>query len=129
MNLPLIQYTTRHHMGRVIADYLVRHNKTFTHRFELDSYHAIMAMVADGAGWTILTPLGVTHAKRFCDAVDVFPLPFAPLSRSISGFSRRNILGDMPSTIAFRLRQLLQERVISPQISRLPWLKDSLRVA
>ena len=54
--MPLIQYTTRHYMGRLIAGHLARQNLMLAHRFELDSYHAIMAMVAQGAGWTILTP-------------------------------------------------------------------------
>ena len=128
LEMPLIRYTSRHHMGRVISDHLVRQNLTLAHRFELDSYHAIMAMVANGAGWSILTPLGVTHAKRFHDSVDVFPLPFAPLSRIISQFARRDILGDMPDIIAARLRQLLAERIVSPQVARLPWLKGELRV-
>ncbi len=128
LEMPLIQYTSRHHMGRVVADYLVRQNLTLAHRFELDSYHAILAMVANGAGWTILTTLGVTHAKRFSDAVDVFPLPFAPLSRSISAFARREILGEMPANIADKLRVLLQDHVVTPQIARLPWLQDELRV-
>jgi DNA-binding transcriptional LysR family regulator len=126
--MPLIQYTSRHHMGRVIADHLVRQNLRPANRFELDSYHAIMAMVAAGAGWTILTPLGVSHAKRFRDKVDVFPLPFAPLSRTISQFARRDILGEMPGEIAERLRQLLRERIVAPHIRRTPWLKGVLRV-
>ncbi|OIP88096.1 MAG: LysR family transcriptional regulator, partial [Rhodobacterales bacterium CG2_30_65_12] len=50
--LPLIQYTPRHIMGRQIAEHLARQEITLAHRFELDSYHAIMAMVAAGAGWT-----------------------------------------------------------------------------
>ncbi|MFV2002349.1 MAG: LysR family transcriptional regulator substrate-binding protein, partial [Paracoccaceae bacterium] len=128
LGMPFIQYTSRHHMGRVISDHLVRQNLRLAHRFELDSYHAIMAMVASGAGWSILTPLGVTHAKRFLDQVDVHPLPFAPLSRTISQFARRDILGDMPGVIASRLRQLLQDKIVSPQVARLPWLKDQLRV-
>ncbi len=35
-------------MGRLIAAHLARQNLTLSHRFELDSYHAIMAMVAAG---------------------------------------------------------------------------------
>lgn len=126
--MPLIRYTTRHHMGRVIADHLVRQNLVLSHRFELDSYHAILAMVAAGAGWTILTPLGVSHAKRFRDRVDVFALPFAPFSRSIALFARRDILGDMPATIAARLRRLLDERIVARHVKRLPWLGGALRV-
>jgi len=127
-DLPLIQYTSRHHIGRVIADHLVRQNIKPAYRFELDNYHAIMAMVAGGAGWAILTPLGVTHAKRFTDAVDVFPLPFATFSRSISAFSRRDIMGDMPTEIAARLRRLIDSRIVAPQLQKLPWLEGLLAV-
>ena len=126
--LPLIQYTTRHHMGRLIAAHLVRQNLTMSHRFELDSYHAIMAMVAEGAGWTILTPLGWLRAQRFRSQVDVLPLPFAPLSRTISLTARRGVLGDMPGDIAARIRPLLQELIVRPALSQLPWLDNGLRV-
>ncbi len=126
--MPLIRYTTRHHMGRVISDHLVRQNLVPESRFELDSYHAIMAMVAAGAGWTILTPLGASHARRFAGRVDLLPLPFAPPPRAISLFARRGILGDMPADIAGRLRELLQRLVVGPQTERLPWLEGALRV-
>lgn len=126
--LPLIQYTSRHHMGRLIADHLARQNLTLSHRFELDSYHAIMAMVAGGAGWTILTPLGVMHARRFLDDVEVIPLPFAPLTRTISLSARKGILGDMPQQVAQRLRPLLADLIVAPVIARHPFLADSLRV-
>lgn len=128
IDMPLILYTTRHQMGRLISEHLARQKLTIAKQFELDSYHAIMAMVAGGAGWSILTPLGVTHAKRFRDAVDVLPLPFAPLSRRISLSARRDVLGDMPGDIATRLRGLLQDRIVAPGVKRLPWLKDQLRV-
>ncbi len=126
--MPLIQYTKRHRMGRVLADHLARQNLTLAHRYELDSYHAIMAMVASGAGWTILTPLGVTAAQRFLDQVDVLPLPFAPLGRTISLSARRDVLGELPGQIAVRLRQLVLDQVVTPGLLRMPWLGDQLRV-
>lgn len=126
--MPLIQYTKRHHMGRVLADHLARQNLTLAHRYELDSYHAIMAMVASGAGWSILTPLGVTAAHRFVDQVDVLPLPFAPLARTISLSARRDVLGELPGQIAARLRQLVKDQVVTPGLRRMPWLGDQLRV-
>ncbi len=126
--LPLIQYTSRHHMGRQIAAYLMRQNLRLSHRFELDSYHAIMAMVVSGAGWTILTPLGVIHAERFRRAADILPLPFAPLSRTISLSARVDVLRDMPARMASLLRPLLQAHVVGPAVSQLPWLAGQLRV-
>ncbi len=126
--LPLILYSARHHMGRQIAAHLADQNLRLAHRFELDSYHAIMAMVARGAGWTILTPLGFMHAQRFRDRADILPLPFAPLSRSISLNARGGVLRDMPAQVALRLRPLLHELVVQPALARMPWLAGALRV-
>ena len=126
--MPLILYTERHHMGRMIASHLAQQNLRLSHRFELDSYHAIMAMVAAGEGWTILTPLGFMHAARFRDQADVMPLPFAPLSRRISLTARRGVLADFPALTAARLREMLEDLVVAPSVKRMPWLEGALRI-
>ncbi len=127
-DLPLIQYTSRHHMGRQIAGHLARQNLRLDHRFELDSYHSIMAMVAAGVGWTILTPLGFLRAQRFCAAAELVPLPFAPLSRRISLVARRDVLGDIPARTARRLRPLIEDEIITPCLTEMPWLEGALRL-
>lgn len=127
-DMPFVQYTTRHLMGRQIAAQLTRLNLHLESRFELDSYHAIMAMIADGAGWSILTPLGIMRAGRFRDAVDICPLPAAPFSRTISLTARRDVLMDLPDRVAGRLRPLIGELIEAPCRARMPWLGDSLRV-
>lgn len=126
--MPLIRYTKRHLMGRQIAAHLARQNLTLDHRFELDSYHAILAMVAAGAGWSIMTPLGYLRAGRFRDKVDVIALPMAPMARTISLIARRGVLHDMPEQVADRLRPLLADLIVGPAKARMPWLGDSLRV-
>jgi DNA-binding transcriptional LysR family regulator len=126
--MPLIQYTTRHHMGRLVAGHLVRQGLTLTHRFELDSYHAILALVAEGAGWTILTPLALRMAERFRSVVDVLPLPLPPLARTISLTARRGVLGDMPERLAGRMRGLLEDQTIGPALTDWPWLRGQLRI-
>lgn len=126
--MPLIHYTERQLMGRQISAHLARERLRLTHRFELDSYRAIMAMVAAGAGWTILTPLGLLHARRFRDAVDILPLPFAPLSRRIALTARAGVLQDMPARLAERLKPLLQETIVVEAQARMPWLGAALRV-
>ncbi len=127
-DLPLIQYTARHLMGRQIAAHLAHQGLRPAHRFELDSYHAILAMVASGAGWTILTPLALHRAARFRTSVDVAPLPFAPLHRTLSLSARAGMLRDMPGQIAAQLRILLQNQVIKPAIAEWPWLEDQLKL-
>ena len=126
--MPMIQYTARHHMGRLVAAHLAQQNVRLTHRFELDSYAAIMAMVAAGAGWTILTPLAIGVAERFRGATDVLPLPFVPLERSISLTARAGVLRDMPGLVASRMKAHIAGRVVAPALASWPWLTGQLRV-
>ncbi|AZL58360.1 LysR family transcriptional regulator [Tabrizicola piscis] len=127
-DLPLILYTARHLMGRQIATHLSRQGLRPAHRFELDSYAAILAMVAGGEGWTILTPLALHQARAFRSAVEVRPLPFAPLGRTLSLTARAGIFRDMPAQIAARLKPLIAQDVIAPALADCPWLAPALRV-
>ena len=127
-DLPLILYTARHLMGRQIAAHLGRLGIRPTTRFELDSYAAILAMVAGGEGWTILTPLALHQARAFRTRVEVRPLPFAPLQRTLSLSARAGILQDVPSQIAQRLKPLITQDVIAPAVGEHPWLEPGLRV-
>lgn len=124
--LPLVQYTSRHHMGRLISEHLARHNLRIAHRFELDSYLAILAMVAQGAGWTILTPLALMRARRFAPKIDVFALPFEPLSRRISLTARAGILHEMPEQVAAQLKPILKETIVDPSLQAFPETKGAL---
>ncbi|WP_323784948.1 LysR family transcriptional regulator [Thalassovita sp.] len=126
--LPLVHYTTRHHMGRMLSSHLARQNLTLAHRFELDSYHAILALVGQGAGWTILTPLALMRARRFADQLDVFELPFEPLSRRISLVARKGTLQDMPERVAEELKPVLQRHVVEPAARAYPFMAGVLEI-
>jgi DNA-binding transcriptional LysR family regulator len=127
-DLPLVLYTARHLMGRQIAAHLARQGLKPAYRFELDSYAAILAMVAGGEGWTILTPLALHQARAFRQRVEVRPLPLAPLSRTLSLSARAGILREVPGQIAARLRPLIADKVITPALADWPWLAPALRV-
>ncbi|WP_288942163.1 LysR family transcriptional regulator [uncultured Roseovarius sp.] len=124
--LPLVQYTQRHYMGRLVSAHLTRQNLTLRHRFEIDSYHATLALVGQGSGWSILPPLALMRAQRFADQIDVMELPFEPLTRTISLMARKDILGEMPAQVAATLRPILQERIVTPAIAAHPFLADHL---
>lgn len=126
--LPLILYSSRHFMGRLISDALAGQPARPAHRFELDSYNSILAMVAAGTGWTILTPLAVLHAARFRDRIELKPLPMPPLTRRIALTARRDVLAAMPADIAARLRALLQDMIVAPVLAEHPWMAGGLRV-
>jgi len=124
--LPLIQYTQRHYMGRLISSHLARENLSLPHRFELDSYHSILALVGQGTGWSILTPLALMRARRFADQIDVLELPMAPLTRTISVTARKGILQDMPATLATKLKPILQETIVDPAVRQHPFLAKGI---
>jgi len=126
--MPMVQYTQRHYMGRLVNAHLARQNLTLTHRFEIDSYHAILALVSQGTGWTILPPLALMRARRFADQIDVLDLPFEPLSRTISLTARKEILQDMPARVAETLRPILQKTIVEPAIAEHPFLAGRLKV-
>lgn len=127
-HLPLIRYTQRHHMGRVIAAHLARHDVALSHRYELDSYSAIFALVAQGAGWTILPPLAIAAAERFRRVTEVRPLPVPPLERRILLTARPGLLGRLPGQIAERLRDEIATRVVAPTLRDWPWMAPALRL-
>lgn len=124
--LPLIQYATRHLMGGQIAAHLIAHGHVPGARYELDSYHAILAMVAAGHGWAILTPLALHRARRFHGAVEVAPLPLPAFSRNLVISARPGALGAIPARVAERLRHLLEHEVINPALGHWPWLEGEL---
>lgn len=126
--LPHVQYSSRHWMGRLIAEHLARQRLRVAHRFELDSYHAILALVGQGTGWTILTPLALMRARRFADQIDVLELPFAPLSRTISLTAHKGSLQEMPAQVAQTLKPILRESVVEPAVAAYPFMADVLRL-
>lgn len=123
---PLVHYTTRHHMGRLVQTHLVRLNLTLAHRFELDSYHALLAMVGQGEGWTILPPLALMRARRLLPGLDILPLPFERLSRRIVLTARAGQLGELPSLVAEETRELLDRLVLGPAGEAYPSLKGKV---
>ncbi|OOY06436.1 hypothetical protein BMI91_03125 [Thioclava sediminum] len=125
-SLPLIHYSQRTLMGRQIAAHLAQTGKAPPHQLELDSYPAILALVAAGRGWTILTPSAVRHAPRAGLALS--PLDGPPLTRRIVLAARDGMMADWPAKVAARLRALLQERVVGPALEEAPWLDGTLRV-
>ncbi|WP_163846345.1 LysR family transcriptional regulator [Pseudooceanicola aestuarii] len=126
--LPMIQYTTRHYMGRLIATHLEQQNLRLDHRYELDSYHAILALVSGGAGWTILPPLALLRARRLMPDLDIHELPFAPLSRRIVLIARREVLADVPARIAAELRDLLRDTARAARLDGQDWVERVARI-
>lgn len=125
---PFLRYEQTQLISRMIDAQFARLGLDFPGRFEIGSHLALMAMVARGIGWTVTTPLGYMRAGRFHDEVEAFPLPFAPFSRTISLFASADWADRVPRDVHAILRRLLQEQVITPTLTKLPWLSGDLRL-
>lgn len=126
LKLPFIRYSSRQMMGRQIEAHLSRQRINLPNKFEFDSYHAILCMVSAGSGWTVTTSLGYMRARRFHDDVDILPLPFKELSRSISLIARKGVLDNVPYDIAQQIRPIVDEMLVTPCIEKFPWMKGKL---
>ena len=126
--LPLLRYEQNQMIGRQIEAHLTQESLHFDQRFEIGSHLALMTMVARGIGWAITTPLGYMRAGRTHDDVDAFPLPFKEFSRTISLFAGTDWDDTVPLDVSRTMRRLIQEQMISPAITHLPWLAKDLKV-
>ena len=126
LNYPFIRYSSTQAMGRLIDAHLLRQKINIPHKFELDSYHASLALVANKAAWTITTPLGFSHALRFQSEVELLPLPMKGFTRTISVLSRADGFEKMPKHIASLIRILLQRTILTDLIEKFPWLEGDL---
>ncbi len=125
---PLLRYAREQLISRQIEAHLSRQKLEFEERFEIGSHLALMAMVARRIGWTVTTPLGYMRAGRFHDDLDVFALPFAAFSRTISLFAATDWADRVPRDVAQTIRRLVDSKMIGPAINRVPWLAGQLRV-
>ncbi len=126
--LPLLRYQKSQLIGRQVAAHLKRLRLDPPSRIEIDSNQALFGLVASGAGWAISTPLGYLRARRFQGQVDLYPLPFAKFSRTISLYHRPDWSDAVPNVIGEKLRDILKTVVVAPGLAAMPWLGEALAV-
>jgi DNA-binding transcriptional LysR family regulator len=125
---PMARYVRRALIGRQIERHLRRLRLSPPHRFEFDSTHSVFATVRDARGWALTTPLSWLHARRFQSDVDVMPLPFAGMSRMISLYARKDVLGQLPARMAALCRRRVAEHCIGAALEAMPWLAGSMTI-
>lgn len=123
---PLVRFNIDSHIGTTIERYLHDMGVAPSHRLEIDTADSLVAMVAAGLGWAIITPLCLMQARADPQEVVALPLPGAGLGREITLVSRQGEYGDLPGNIA-RVTTGIFAGQIRPQLARLaPWLADAV---
>lgn len=126
--LPFLRYGKSQLLARQISAHLARLRLVPQGRIELDSNPAIFGLIASGAGWAISTPLSFLRARRFHDQVDLYPLPFAGFSRTISLFYPSDWMTEIAGVIAESLRGILRAQIVERGRVALPWIGEGLAI-
>jgi DNA-binding transcriptional LysR family regulator len=127
--LPFIRSNRKHMIGQQIEAHLIRNRIKLENRFSFDSAQSIMAVIAGGEGWSLLTPLGFMRAQRFAGHVQLHPLPIAAFGRTISVTARSDFDDQILQAIATLLRPIISREVIEPSCEIYPWLSGSFALS
>lgn len=125
---PFLRYAADQLIAQQVEAILVEAGHAPEHRFEIGSHPALMAMVAQGIGWSLTTPLGYMRAVRYHDQIQARPLTFSDASRTIALFARDDVAPVIPTELAETMRRLIGALMVDPAIERLPWLAGELAV-
>ncbi|NDV87656.1 LysR family transcriptional regulator [Aurantimonas aggregata] len=85
----LVRHSQRSYVGAQVDQHLRKADIAARRVFEFDMSDAIVAMVANGAGVAITTPLCILQGLAHIEGVSVLPLPGPGLARQLLVASRR----------------------------------------
>ncbi|MCG3266728.1 LysR family transcriptional regulator [Yoonia sp. I 8.24] len=127
--LDFLRFNPNHLIGKQIAAHLARNQIDLPRRLDFDSVQSIMAIIAGGAGWSIITPVGFVRSQRFAQNTQLHPLPLPAFSRRIALVARDTI--DIPTreAVATLLRQIMRREIIQPACAAYPWLTEPLDIS
>ncbi|WP_035728474.1 LysR family transcriptional regulator [Bradyrhizobium murdochi] len=120
----LIRYSARSHMGTQIERHLRRLRIEHPQALSFDTSDSLLAMVANGMGVAITTPLCVLQGATHRPALEVMPLPATGISRTITLVTRRGGVDTLGPRIAEAARGLLRKWTLPQIAAQVPWLAN-----
>lgn len=126
--LPFLRYASGQIIGAHIEAHLRRLRHKLDHRFSFESNQSLFALIADGGGWAITTPMNYARAERFHARVRLLPFPGRAFARTIAIYTTPACNAEVAALIATTLRALIGARAIAPTVAALPWLDDGFRL-
>jgi DNA-binding transcriptional LysR family regulator len=123
----LVRFSPRTMLGRQIERHLRRLRLDARGRVEFDNADAVLAMVAGGLGWAILTPLCALLGLPFWPQVNFVPLPGPVLHRRLHVIARQGELGDIPRKIGVAAALCIR-RVLDEHFEDYPWIVSGCHI-
>ena len=126
--LPFIRYTSRSTTGAIIERYLRRLRVSDTRRIEVDNADMMCALVGNGVGWAITTPLHIMQTLQRLEGVRVDMLRAPVPERSVTLITRAGEFEETASMLAAEARRLLQERYLPLLFDAVPAMAREIKV-
>jgi DNA-binding transcriptional LysR family regulator len=115
--LPFMNYSLRSLIGRQIDTYLRTRHPDIELAFEFDATDPLLALVRDGLGFALTTPLCLWQSRHHSAGVRLLPLsafhhqghPYPVLTRQFRLVHREGELGSLPREVADLVRVAVRE--------------------
>ena len=127
-NLPFLRFPKNMIIGRQIDSHLRRIGINLPSKFECGNSQTLLAMVADGAGWTITTPLIISRAKRFQPKLKIHPFPIKAFSRDLAVVATPDCSRLILDLVDKKMRKLIEKHVIRQTLKNDLWIANSFNL-
>jgi DNA-binding transcriptional LysR family regulator len=126
--LDMLRYGGHLHVTRQIDNYLQEEGIDPPLRYRFDTIDAVVAMVAAGLGWTLMTPLGLLKSASLADRIVCVPLPGRPLRRRLILAGRRDEGTAIAALIQHAAIEALVTKCLPSIAALLPGIAASITV-
>ena len=127
-NRPFVQYSKAMPIGRLVAQHLGRLRFNAVSKYSFEASRSVFAMVVHDKGWTLTTPLNLIDAERYLPHIEIWPLPFPALSRTVYLVSRSGELGRLPEHLAEDCRRLLEKHIVTRFTEIAPHMAGAIEI-
>lgn len=111
-HLPLVRFADTTNVGRRIAQHLRRLRLQPDRVIQADRSSMVTACVADGMGFTLLTPTLLIDGLVERMPLDLRPLPGAGMRRALTVVAREREFGELPAAFAEHARMSLVDQIV-----------------
>lgn len=116
--LPLIRFNAESHIGQQIDEVVTRHQIKSPRLLEFETADTLTAMVSEGLGWALTTPLCVLQAEHLCRGVSFSYVDDLQASRNLYLLARADQHEGFVADTLHLCRELLATELI-PRLAKL----------
>jgi DNA-binding transcriptional LysR family regulator len=125
----MLRYGRHLHLSGQVERHLSREGMDFPARFRLDTISAVIAMVAAGVGWSLVTPLSVLSSASLASRLRLLPMPGSELRRTLMVAGRPEDGGAIVPLVQKASIQALASNCL-PELRRLlPEMSETIALA